>query len=71
MAAQMFPDDFDGIVAGAPALDAINHASWTLWLGVITGFDTSSPDFVSRSLWAIVNAEILKQCDGLDGALDR
>lgn len=70
MAAQMFPDDFDGIVAGAPALDAINLASWTLWLGFVTGFDASSSDFVSPSLWSIVNAEILKQCDGLDGALD-
>jgi feruloyl esterase len=68
--AQMFPSDFDGIVAGAPAIDFINLTSWRLWLQVITGFDNASSAFVPQRLWSVVHTEILRQCDGLDGAID-
>lgn len=68
--AQMFPADFDGIVAGAPAFDFNNLDSWSGWLGVITGFDNTSSGFVDENLWGVVHDEILAQCDGLDGAID-
>jgi feruloyl esterase len=69
-AAQMFPNDFDGIVAGAPAIDFVALTSQRLWLQVITGFDNTSSAFVPQNLWSVVHAEIMKQCDGLDGAVD-
>jgi feruloyl esterase len=68
--AQMFPADFDGIVAGAPAFDFNNLGSWSGWLGVITGFDNTSSGFVDKNLWGVVHDEILAQCDGIDGAID-
>jgi feruloyl esterase len=68
--AQVFPEDFDGIVAGAPAFDFVDLTSWSLWLQVVTGFDNSSASFVPQNLWTAVHAEILRQCDGLDGAVD-
>ena len=69
-AAQMFPGDFDGIVAGSPALDFNNLQSWRASFFPITG-PPSSPDFISKSLWTgLIHGEILKQCDELDGVRD-
>ncbi len=45
-AAHMFPDDFDGIVAGAPAVDFNNLYSWRAGFFPITGSINSS-DFLA------------------------
>ncbi|KAJ7202721.1 tannase and feruloyl esterase [Mycena haematopus] len=77
-AALRFPGDFDGILAGAPATD-FNHLLG--WLGLLghyvgaTGPDsavnaTTSETFITPELWSVVSAEILRQCDELDGVLD-
>jgi feruloyl esterase len=69
-AAEKFPGDFDGIVAGAPALDFNNLASWRASFYPITGA-VSSPDFISASTWtSLIHDEILRQCDGIDGVVD-
>ena len=66
----MFPDDFDGIVAGSPALDFNNLQSWRARFFPITGRANSS-DFISTSSWtSLIHEEVLNQCDGLDGAID-
>ncbi|KAJ6509589.1 tannase and feruloyl esterase [Mycena vulgaris] len=74
MEALRFPEDFDGIVAGAPATD-YNHAA--AWAGILTRyigapFDPAAPPPQSLlpALWAVVSAEILRQCDALDGVVD-
>lgn len=73
-AALRYPGDFDGIVAGAPGTD-FNHL--LIWLGIMSravGAPTSpaapSPKYLSPELWAAVSAEILRQCDALDGLVD-
>ena len=69
-AAEMFPGDFDGIVAGSPALDFNNLQSWRARFFPITGRVNSS-DFISTALWTtLIHDEVLKQCDGLDGVID-
>lgn len=68
--AQMFPKDFDGIIAGSPTLAFTQLTAWAGWLGLVTGYNPKDPGFVSPSLWGIIHEEILKQCDGLDGAID-
>ena len=66
----MFPSDFDGIVAGSPALDFDNLQSWRAHFFPITGLANSS-GFISGALWDnVIHKEILNQCDGLDGAID-
>ena len=72
MSAQRFPEDFDGIVAGAPAYD---------WTGVGAQFirtaqvnfpdahQLSSPLFDQETLKG-VEAKILDKCDALDGVKD-
>jgi feruloyl esterase len=69
-AAEMFPTDFDGIVAGSPALDFNNLFSWRANFFPVTG-SNSSADFITPSLWTtLIHNEILNQCDELDGVLD-
>ena len=69
-AADRFPDDFDGIVAGSPALDFNNLVSWRASFFTITGSANSS-NFIAASTWTnLIHGEILKQCDGRDGVKD-
>ncbi|KAJ7328419.1 tannase and feruloyl esterase [Mycena albidolilacea] len=77
-AALRFPADFDGIIAGAPATDSNHLLGWSGLLSHYVG--ATSPDtavdasnsskFISPALWPAVSAEILRQCDGLDGVQD-
>jgi feruloyl esterase len=69
-AAEKFPDDFDGIVAGAPALDFNNLISWRASFYPITG-PSSGPSFIKPEAWTgLIHDEVLRQCDGLDGVKD-
>ncbi|KAF2128215.1 tannase and feruloyl esterase [Dothidotthia symphoricarpi CBS 119687] len=68
-AAQDFPEDFDGIVAGAPAVSFNNLTSWSGRFYTLTGTANSST-FVTRNQWLAVHDDILKQCDALDGYVD-
>ncbi|CAK5272294.1 unnamed protein product [Mycena citricolor] len=71
-AALHHPDDFDGIVAGAPATDNNHLVHWvgmlTRWAGAPDG--PASPAFISTEQWGAVTAEIMRQCDALDGVVD-
>lgn len=69
-AADMFPDDFDGVVAGSPAADFNNLYSWRASFYPITG-TVGSPDFVTPTTWkTTIHDEVLRQCDGIDGVAD-
>ncbi|KAI0416762.1 feruloyl esterase B [Xylaria grammica] len=68
--AEKFPEDFDGIVAGAPAVDFNSLYSWRASFFTITG-DTESPDFISPDTWkTTIHNEVLRQCDSIDGVED-
>ncbi|KAF7349303.1 Carboxylic ester hydrolase [Mycena sanguinolenta] len=71
-AALKFPEDFDGIIAGAPATDFNHLVHWTNILASYVGAPApdSSPAFIPPELWKTVAAEVMRQCDGLDGVLD-
>ena len=69
-AAEMFPQDFDGIVAGSPALEFNNLTSWRANFFPITD-SVNSTNFITPSKWTnLIHNEILKQCDGIDGVID-
>lgn len=67
--AQEFPDDFDGIVAGAPAMSFNNLTAWSGHFFGITGAP-GDDTFLETSEWQMVFEDVMAQCDGLDGALD-
>ncbi|KAF7595565.1 hypothetical protein BBP40_005600 [Aspergillus hancockii] len=65
-----FPGDFDGIVAGSPALDFNNLVSWRASFFPITG-SVNSSGFITPSVWkSVIHPEVLNQCDDLDGLAD-
>ncbi|KXG48094.1 Tannase/feruloyl esterase [Penicillium griseofulvum] len=66
---QKYPNDFDGVVAGAPAINLINLFSWSSNFYSVTGSPTSDT-FLSTAEWKIVHEEIIRQCDTIDGAKD-
>jgi feruloyl esterase len=68
MEAQRFPEDYDGIIAGAPAND------WTHLLssaanGVKTTL-TNAASYISASKLPAIEAAALAQCDAKDGVTD-
>ena len=69
-AAEMYPDDFDGIVAGCPAVDFNHLQGERAMFYTITGTNTSS-NFIHADLWTgLIHDEVLKQCDWIDGVED-
>ncbi|EMD58812.1 hypothetical protein COCSADRAFT_203908 [Bipolaris sorokiniana ND90Pr] len=69
-AAEQFPRDFDGILVGAPGVDFNNLYSWRALFYTITGPKTS-PNFIPPQAWKTwIHDEVLRQCDGIDGAKD-
>lgn len=67
----MFPEDFDGIIAGSPATDFNHLAAWGGHFYNITGPNVTDPRFLSLSQWEAVATEVLVQCDQpLDGVAD-
>jgi feruloyl esterase len=68
-AAQKFPQDFDGIVAGAPALNTTGRAAFSIW---IAQNDHKSEDsYIPQSKFALIHDAVLQACDALDGVKDR
>jgi hypothetical protein len=72
MEAQRFPDDFTGIVAGAPALDFVGIAAQFI-KDIQAVFpdkqSLSAPMFSTEALKAI-EAQIVDKCDAVDGLKD-
>ncbi|THU94497.1 tannase and feruloyl esterase [Dendrothele bispora CBS 962.96] len=67
---QDFPEDFDGVVAGAPAVDFDHLNDWSGHFFGITG-NTTAPTFLPTQQWIdLVHPDILAQCDGIDGVKD-
>ncbi|QDS76766.1 hypothetical protein FKW77_001803 [Venturia effusa] len=67
---QDFPEDFDGVVVGAPALAFNNLTSWSGHFYQITG-PPGSPTFIPALTWiGPIRRDILKHCDALDGVRD-
>lgn len=69
-AADKYPEDYDGIVAGAPAVDFLNMNGYRANFFTITG-GPDSKDYIPISTWTgLIHNEVLNQCDELDGVKD-
>ena len=71
MAAQAYPDDFDGIIAGAPGNNrsTLNMAFlWNYLANHRAGDDKAQ--ILQPSDLLLINAAAVKACDGLDGVED-
>ena len=67
MEAQRFPDDYDGILSGCPAINWHRFVPASLWPQAVM-FETGT--LVSKAKLAAVTAAAVAAGDGLDGAVD-
>jgi feruloyl esterase len=68
MEAQRYPEDFDGIVAGAPAINYTRLCAWRLALEAFVLKDAAR--VVPPAKAAMLNQAVLTACDALDGVKD-
>ena len=68
MAAQRYPDDFDGIVAGAPALNATGRAAFSMYVAQNLHMDEAA--YIPASKYPAIHDAVLQACDALDGVKD-
>lgn len=66
-AAQRYPGDFDGILAGAPAIYWTEYVVAELWPQVVM---QEAGYFPSTCEFAAVRDDVVAACDGLDGVRD-
>jgi feruloyl esterase len=67
-AAQRFPGDFDGIIAGAPGLDWTGRASQAVY--VAQALEKDEKARLSSAKAKVVHAAVLAACDAGDGVKD-
>lgn len=67
--AEFYPDDFDGIVAGAPAWWTSHLQPWTVRIALYN-LPATADYHIPAPLFATLNAEVIKQCDPQDGLVD-
>lgn len=69
-AADMYPADYDGIVAGAPAIDFNLLQGQRAMFYNVTGAKGTA-NYIELETWqGLIHDEVLRQCDGLDGVVD-
>src|SRR5689334_11524262 len=68
MEAQRFPEDYDGIIAGAPASDWTGRAASSLRVGQAVRKDAAS--YIPPEKYRLIHEAALRTCDALDGVKD-
>ena len=68
MEAQRFPEDYNGIVAGAPANFFTHLMAGTLWAATATLKDPAS--FIPPAKYPLINKAVMAACDSRDGVSD-
>ncbi|KKY17113.1 putative feruloyl esterase b [Diplodia seriata] len=66
---QLYPDDFDGVLAGAPAWWTTHLQTWTAKLGTYN-LPLNSSNRIPPALFPAIGAEVIRQCDAQDGLVD-
>ncbi|HEX5229187.1 MAG TPA: tannase/feruloyl esterase family alpha/beta hydrolase [Bryobacteraceae bacterium] len=66
--AQQFPDDFDGIVAGAPVLNWVHRSIEDLWIAQAALKDPAS--HIPMEKYPLIHQAAIAACDAQDGLKD-
>lgn len=66
---QLYPEDFDGVLSGAPAWWPTHLQPWTTKIATYN-LPVTSESYIPPELFPIVGTEALRQCDGSDGVVD-
>lgn len=68
MEAQRYPEDFEGIVAGAPAANWTGRAFQSLWVAQAAHKEEAS--YIPPAKYPLLHNAVLQACDVLDGVKD-
>ena len=63
-----YPDDFDGIIAGAAANPKTHLDTWRIWMGLETLKDPETR--IPKEKYPAIHQAVLNACDALDGLKD-
>ena len=66
--AQRFPADYDGIIAGAPAINWTGRAAQSLWVTQAVHADQGS--YIPADKYPLLHNAVLAACDASDGVKD-
>jgi feruloyl esterase len=66
--AQRYPDDYDGIIAGAPVNFRTHQLTWELWIAQAVHKDDAS--FIPAAKYPVIHKAAVDACDALDGVKD-
>jgi feruloyl esterase len=66
--AQMFPEDYDGIVAGDPIADWVGRALGGVWMAQAVHRDQAS--LLTPEKYSILHKAVVEACDAIDGVKD-
>ena len=66
--AQRFPNDFDGIIAGAPGLDWTGRAAQAM--RVLSVLETNEAARLTQRQRQLLHGAVVAACDGIDGVKD-
>ncbi|ORY89735.1 Tannase/feruloyl esterase [Leucosporidium creatinivorum] len=67
--AQQFPEDFDGVLAGAQAADWSKLMAYLYHVNIHLN-NVNATGYLNTTDYALINAEVHRQCDELDGLKD-
>jgi Tannase and feruloyl esterase len=70
MEAQRYPDDIDGIAAGAPANDLVVQNTFHHGWNVLANLDANGNCILLANRLPLIHQAVLAACDGLDGVVD-
>ena len=70
MEAQRYPDDFNGIVAGAPANDVVVQNTFHHAWNVLANKDANGNAILLAGKLPLIHAAVVAACDGADGVAD-
>jgi len=68
MSAQRYPEDFDAIVAGSPAINFTGRSAQAVWIGQASHNEEASA--LTREKFEAVHTAVLAACDAIDGVKD-
>jgi feruloyl esterase len=68
-ASQKYPNDFDGIVAGAPALNSTGRAAFSVWIA--QNMHKEEASYIPPAKYGPIHDAVLQACDAIDGVKDR
>ncbi|KAI5452824.1 hypothetical protein NCC49_006364 [Naganishia albida] len=64
-----FPEDYDGLILGAPANPFGHVMPWMARQSQLVR-PVGSPSWISEDMWRLIHDEAIRQCDTIDGVKD-